>query len=128
MRLLLDTHTLVWWIRASPLLSEPAREAIAQESSAVSVSVASAWEIAIKVGQGRWPEARELLESFEYATAEEGFHILPIAVSHVRTAGLLQSPHRDPFDRLLTAQARIEGLTLVTADARITSFGAAVLW
>ena len=87
MRLLLDTHTLVWGIRASPLLSEPAREAIAQESSAVSVSVASAWEIAIKVGQGRWPEARELLESFEYATAEEGFHILPIAVSQVRTAG-----------------------------------------
>ena len=91
MRLLLDTHTLVWWIREDPLLSAHARSAISADDSEVLVSSASAWEIAIKVGKGKWPEARELLEHFETAIAEEGFMLLGISVPHVRRAGLISS-------------------------------------
>lgn len=124
----MDTHTLVWWIKSSPMVSDTARAAIASEESVVFVSVISAWEIAIKVGRGKWPDAEKLLEEFEPAIAEERFQLLTVSVSHARKAGLLASDHRDPFDRLLAAQASIEGLTLVSADARMAQLGAAVLW
>jgi PIN domain nuclease of toxin-antitoxin system len=94
----------------------------------VHVSVATAWEIAIKVGNGKLPEASEILANFENAVGDEGFVLLPISIPHVRAAGLLQSPHRDPFDRLLAAQAITEGLTLVTADAKLAGLGAPILW
>jgi len=94
----------------------------------VHVSVASAWEIAIKVGQGRLPEASEILANFEAALQAEGFALLAITVAHARTAGLLASEHRDPFDRLLASQAIVEGLTLVTADPKLHSLGAPCLW
>ena len=128
MRLLLDTHALVWWIRADPQLSPTARAAILDESNEVLVSIAVAWEMAIKVGSRGWPEAQALLDQFEQAVAAEGFRHLAISVQHVRAAGLKSSPHRDPFDRLLAAQAAIEGGTLVTADTRIAMLGAPVLW
>ncbi len=128
MRLLLDTHTLVWWIRANPLLSAGARDAISVDGADVSVSIASAWEIAIKVGRGKWPEAREFLTAFEAGIADEGFTLLPITVPHVRMAGLIVSDHRDPFDRLLAAQAMTEGLTLVTSDSKVRSLGVTCLW
>ena len=124
MGLLLDTHALVWWIRANPLLSTTARTAIASGASPVFVSVVTAWEIAIKVGGKGWPEAQTLLADFEPAMIIEGFSLLSITVSHVRTAGLMQTPHRDPFDRLLAAQAIAEDLTLVTADAKVQGLGA----
>jgi len=127
-RLLLDTHILVWWIKASPLLSSAAHAAISARSDEVLVSVVSAWEIAIKVGRGKWPEAQELLIEFEQAIADEGFTLLPIGVPHVRHSGLMAAAHRDPFDRLLAAQAIIEGLTLVTADPKLAGLGAARLW
>ena len=92
------------------------------------VSVASAWEIAIKVGLGKWPEARDLLLDFERHMDDAGFEMLPIMVAHVRAAGLMAATHRDPFDRLLAAQATIEGLVLVTADPSVTTLGAAHLW
>ena len=128
MNLLLDTHALVWWIKADPRLSEAARRAILDDDTGVYVSVASAWEIAIKVGSGKWDEARKLLENFESAVADEGFDLLPIAVIHVRTAGLMPVQHRDPFDRLLAAQASIEELTLVTIDPKLAELGATVMW
>ena len=90
--------------------------------------MATAWEMAIKVGIGKWPEAAALVDDFEAKIALPGFRLLPISVPHVRAAGLMQSPHRDPFDRLLAAQAMTEGLTLVTADTRLAALGAAVLW
>ena len=92
------------------------------------VSVVSAWEMAIKVGLGKWPDAAVLVERFEHETTANGFLLLPILVPHVRAAGLMQVPHRDPFDRLLVAQAQIEGLTLVTADLKIQNLGVAWLW
>lgn len=123
MNLLLVTHALVWWIKADPRLSEAARRAILDDDTGVYVSVASAWEIAIKVGSGKWDEARKLLENSESAVADEGFDLLPLAVIHVRTAGLMPVEHRDPFDRLLAAQASIEELTLVTIDPSSPNFG-----
>ena len=128
MKFLLDTHTLVWWIKGSSRLSKSARQAISADDVDVYVSIASAWEIAIKVGAGKWNDAKELVEQFETALADEGFLLLPISLSHVRVAGLMTSPHRDPFDRLLAAQATIEGLTLVTADLKLAGLGAPVLW
>lgn len=128
MRLLLDTHAFVWWVRASPSLSFSASSAISNEATSVSVSVVSAWEIAIKVGRGKWPEAQNLLDEFERAVTDEGFSLLSISVPHVRAAGLMRSPHRDPFDRLLAAQATSEGLTLVTTDPLVQQLGASWLW
>ena len=128
MRLLLDTHTFVWWVRASPSLSFSASNAISNDATSVSVSVVSAWEIAIKVGRGKWPDAQNLLDEFEQAVTEEGFSLLSISVTHVRAAGLMRSPHRDPFDRLLAAQATSEGLTLVTTDPLVQQLGTPWLW
>ena len=128
MRLLLDTHALVWWLEESPRLSNRAREAITADDSIIHVSVATAWEIAIKVGLGKLPEASEILASFEAAVAAEGFLLHSITVPHVRLAGAIVSPHRDPFDRLLAAQAVIDGMSLVSSDTKIAGLGAAVLW
>ncbi len=128
MRLLLDTHALFWALTDDNLLSPAARSAIRDGTNEVLVSVANAWEIAIKVGNGKWSEAAFLIRDFEHEISTPGFSILPITIAHVREAGLMRSDHRDPFDRLLAAQARIEGLSLVTADSRLSALGAPVLW
>jgi PIN domain nuclease of toxin-antitoxin system len=127
-RLLLDSHALFWWLGQQSLLSKRAFEAIAGERNEVFVSIVSAWEMAIKVGTGKWPKARDLVEGFEEEINKAGFKVLPITIPHVRLAGLLHSPHRDPFDRLLAAQAAIEGLTLVSSDAKMLGLGADVIW
>jgi PIN domain nuclease of toxin-antitoxin system len=109
-------------------LSQTARSVLESEQHDVFVSVASAWEIAIKVGINKWPEARDLLFDFERHMDEAGFEILPITVAHVRAAGLMGATHRDPFDRVLAAQAMIDGLVLVTADPSLAPLGAACIW
>ena len=126
-RLLLDTHVLIWRKADSPKLPRIIFNAISGAED-VYVSVATAWEIAIKVGIGKLPEAAELVANFEAAVWEEGFRVLPLTVPHVRLAGLMPSPHRDPFDRLLAAQAVIEGLMLVSSDAKMAGLGADVIW
>jgi len=128
LRTLLDTHVLFWWLTEDERLSARARQVLANGPDAVHVSVATAWEIAIKVGLGKWPEARWLIDNFEHEMATEGFRLLSIEVSHVRVAGLMRAAHRDPFDRLLVAQAASEGLTFVTSDQALTDLGAACLW
>ena len=128
MRLLLDTHAFVWFALGDAKLSVPARAAIEDPNALCAVSVASVWEIAIKVGVGKWPEAELLLADIESRFAMLSFVVLPISVAHVRTTGVLTSPHRDPFDRLLAAQASIEGLTVVTADQKLAGLGVSVLW
>ena len=128
MKLLLDTHALYWWLTDQGRLTPTARVAIAAIDNEIYVSIASPWEMAIKVGSGKWAGATRIVDDFEDNVAAEAFRILPITVPHVRTAGLLQSPHRDPFDRLLAAQAQIEGLTLVTADLKLAGLGAPILW
>jgi PIN domain nuclease of toxin-antitoxin system len=127
-RLLADTHVVFWATMERTRLSQAARAALEEDENDVFVSVASAWEIAIKVGVGKWPEARDLLFDFEHHMGDAGFAMLPITVAHVRTAGLMGGIHRDPFDRVLAAQAMIDGLTLVTIDTNLASLGAACIW
>jgi len=109
-RLLLDTHVLIWWDEGRRL-SAQARRAIA-EAEEVFVSAASAWEVAIKVGLGRLRPTRTV----EDAVEESGFAELPVTFQHASRVASLPPHHRDPFDRLLAAQAEVEGLTLVTRD------------
>jgi PIN domain nuclease of toxin-antitoxin system len=127
MMVLLDSHAFFWWTSDDPRLSRRAFDAIASESN-VYVSAVVAWEIAGKVRTGKWPEARTLAERFFDVIAEDGFAALPITLEHAHRAGSLPGLHRDPFDRMLAAQAEIEDLTLVTADPAFRAFGTRVLW
>jgi PIN domain nuclease of toxin-antitoxin system len=122
MRLLLDTHVLLWWLADDPALSEDARRRIANEPE-VFVSAASAWEIAIKRALGKLEAPEDLLEALEAG----GIGRLPIEFEHASIAGALPRHHDDPFDRMLVAQAQHEGLTLLTSDTRIASYAVAVL-
>jgi len=128
MRLLLDTHALLWWLADDARLSQPARSAIADTVHTVYSSPASAWEIATKHRIGRLPEPRELLSDFAGMLLRAGFEELPITTKHAVLAGTLAGAHRDPFDRMLAAQALCEGLEVVTADNAIGVLGARCLW
>jgi PIN domain nuclease of toxin-antitoxin system len=108
--LLLDTHVLIWWDEGRRLAAD-ARRAI-EKADTVYVSAASAWEVAIKVSLGRLRPTRTV----EQATTESGFLELPITFRHAERVTELPTHHRDPFDRLLVAQAEVEDLTLVTRD------------
>jgi PIN domain nuclease of toxin-antitoxin system len=119
--LLLDTHVLIWWDEGRRLAAE-ARRAIANADS-VYVSAASAWEVAIKAGLGRLRPIRTV----EQAVDESGFLELPVTFRHAERVGKLPPHHRDPFDRLLIAQADVEELTLVTRDAVFTRYGVGVI-
>lgn len=129
MRLLLDTHALLWWLADAPQLSARAREAIGRAEAEVFVSAATAWEIATKVRIGKLPDGAVVIDDFAGHLARERFIELPISVEHARRAGALALAHRDPFDRMLLAQSLTEGLTLVTADPVFTDLpGFAPLW
>jgi PIN domain nuclease of toxin-antitoxin system len=127
-RLLLDTHVFYWWMAEHSRLSADAQRAISEPTNEVYVSVASAWELAIKVGAGKWPEAVDIVDQFEHHLAAESFRLLTISVAHVRSAGLMASAHRDPFDRLLAAQAGTEGLRIITVDAKLAALTSDVVW
>lgn len=118
-RLLLDTHALVWWLSDVSRLSQAARAAIAEPRNDIFVSAISGWEIAVKRAKGRMTAPDHLSEMIE----ERGFNHLPLTFHHAEQAGNLPMHHRDPFDRLLVAQAQAEGLVLVTRDARIPRYG-----
>ncbi len=124
MTLLLDTHALLWWLADDPQLPLLAREAIRGPREPVFVSAVSAWEITVKRALGKL----EVPEEWVSAVDEEGFERLDITRDHVLEVGELPDVHRDPFDRLLVAQARVEGMTLVTGDAMIAGYGTPVLW
>jgi PIN domain nuclease of toxin-antitoxin system len=115
--LLLDTHVLIWWDEGRRLAAA-ARRAIMQ-ADAVYVSAASAWEVAIKIGLGRLRPARTVAQ----AAAESGFLELPVTVRHAEQVAALPAHHRDPFDRLLIAQAELEELTLITRDPIFARYG-----
>ena len=128
MKLLLDTHAFYWFVAGDARMPMHVRSAIEDDGSDVFVSIASLWEMAIKVGNGKWPEAAPVVSSFAEELTANDFEPLPILIAHARAAGLMVSSHRDPFDRLLAAQAAIEGLALVTADPKLASLGAPLLW
>lgn len=116
---MLDTHALLWWLMDAPSLGQNARNLIEHGRNEVFVSAATTWEIAIKMQLGKI----QAPEGLSGVVEEEGFRALPISLFHGTSAGLLVWEHRDPFDRMLVAQAQAEGLELVTADARILAFG-----
>lgn len=128
MRLLLDTHALIWWLAGSDRLANKARDAIADEGNAVLVSAASAMEISTKYRIGKLPGAGRLAEDFEAVVADQGFGELPISVRHARLAGALAIAHKDPFDRLLIVQAQADGLVLVSNEANFDGFAVQRLW
>ena len=128
LRLLLDTHALIWWLAGDEALSRRAREAIADEVNEIAVSAASAMEIATKFRIGKLPGAALLAQSFEEIIAEQGFGELPISVHHARLAGEMNIAHKDPFDRLLIAQAQVEDMVLVSNEALFDGFAVKRLW
>lgn len=123
MRLLLDTHTFLWWITDAPRLSAEARAAVASPSNAVSISAATVWELAIKRASGKLEVDVDLGEQIELS----GFSALPITIEHGLAAGALPPHHGDPFDRMLIAQAKAEGLTIVTRDRDFEPYGVEIL-
>ena len=123
MRLLLDTHAFLWWLSDWEKIAEPARAAIADPGSVVFVSAVSGWEIGIKKAKGRLVAPDNLGAIVE----EKRFEHLPLTFAHAERAASLPSRHRDPFDRMLIAQAQAEGLTLVTRDARIPLYDVATM-
>lgn len=127
MRLLLDTHTLIWWATDDSALSGRARDRIAR-SEGVLVSAASAWEMAIKVSLGRLPSALDILSDFEESLSSRGFQTLAITAAHGIRAGLLPGPHKDPFDRMLVAQAQAENLAIVSNDVIFDRYGVRRVW
>jgi PIN domain nuclease of toxin-antitoxin system len=127
-RLLLDTHAFLWWLAGDAALSVVARDAIADENNAVFISAASAWEIGTKHRIGKLPDAAALVSGIDTVIAEQGFAELPIEVRHGQIAGALPGPHRDPFDRMLIAQAMLEGLALVSNEQIFDAYAAVRLW
>lgn len=127
-RLLLDTHALLWWLLGDSALSGRARSAIADRSNEVFVSAASAWEISIKYKQGKLPAAGRLVSSLDVIVSGQGFAELPITIENGEAAGMLPLLHKDPFDRALVAQALISKLILVSSDAVFDGYGVARLW
>ena len=125
---LLDTHALIWWVEGDPRISPKLRALLGGAEQDVFVSAASAWEIATKARLGKLTSPKLLLADFANAIETMGFLPLPIDLRHGQDAGQLPGPHRDPFDRILAAQADAEGLTLVSADPAFKTLGVATLW
>src|SRR5688572_19039770 len=123
MKLLLDTHVFLWWLSDPKLLTPAAASAIADPKNRILVSIAALWEIAIKRVIGKLTAPVDLRHDVHRA----GFDVLPIEVIHIEKTEQLPVHHRDPFDRMLVAQAMVEGATLVTRDPNIPLYGVAVL-
>jgi PIN domain nuclease of toxin-antitoxin system len=127
-RVLLDTHTLLWWLDGDRRLSRRARNVIAADDNAVLVSAASAWEISTKVRLGKLPGAIEVTAELPAVLRQQTFEPLPITIVHALRAGNLPGSHRDPFDRMLIAQAQDEDLALVSNDRVFDVYGVRRVW
>ena len=123
MRFLVDTHALLWALGEPSTLSSEARDALADPSNLIVVSSASLWECAIKASIGKL----DLPEDFFDSIPEAGYEVMPIRISHLNVYRTLPTHHRDPFDRMLVAQARAETLTLISRDPDIAKYDVAVL-
>lgn len=128
MRLLIDTHALAWWFDESDKFSATARELLLSENTVVFVSAVSVYEAAAKHRLGKWPDAAALLAGFDAFMRDQLMSELPLTINHARVAGELPPVHRDPFDRMLAAQALVEDLTIVSIDDKLDQFGVRRLW
>ena len=128
MHLLLDTHALIWWMINSPSLPDAVRRLMLDKGNTIVVSAASAWEMATKVRLGRLPAASDITRNFQEYLSQSGFESLPVSAEHGVRAGLLPGPQRDPFDRMLIAQAQAENLTIVSNEQAFDSYGIRRAW
>ena len=126
--LLLDTNALIRWWAAADTLTERIRDAIAAREPPIYVSSVSAWEIATKHRIGKLPEAGLFLPRFRELLARDGFLPLNVTVEHALAAGRLPSAHKDPFDRLIAAQAQLERMAVATSDRVFAELGVTVVW
>jgi PIN domain nuclease of toxin-antitoxin system len=127
MKVLLDTHALVWWMSDAPKLSKRASSILANTSNTILVSAATAWELAIKVNLGKL-DALSLVMELARHTEEEGFAELPISMEQAVRAGLLPLHHGDPFDRLLVAQAQALNVPILSADEVLDRYDVKRIW
>ncbi len=127
-RILVDTHVLIWAAIASPRLSERARAVIENKDSELLVSAATAWEIATKVRLGRLPQAKELEADFLSKVEEAGYELLPIDAALALRATRMPGDHGDPFDRIIAAHAIAEDIPVISADRRLDGFGVRRIW
>jgi PIN domain nuclease of toxin-antitoxin system len=129
MKVLVDTHAFFWWVTDDPQLSIDARNLLTDVEGEVAISAVVAWELATKARIGKWPGASELVGRLDGIIEDNTALVrLPITLGHAREAGLMPGSHRDPFDRMLAAQAQIEDIPLVSADPVFRTFGVRVIW
>lgn len=128
MKVLLDTHALLWWLFDDPKLSRRARRLIHDPENEVLVSSASAWEIATKFRLGKLAEAEDAVVRLPELIQASRMSELPVTVAHALLAGGLRHRHRDPFDRMLAAQSQIEAVPILSQDRKLTALGAKRLW
>lgn len=128
MRILLDTHVLLWWINEDARLSETALEVLSNVENDLLFSAASGWEMAIKIGLGKMEVTGNLSAYLSRHLGENGIEVLPISLRHAVGVAELPKHHRDPFDRLLVAQALAEDLSIVTIDPLVSRYPARIIW
>jgi PIN domain nuclease of toxin-antitoxin system len=128
MRVLLDTHVLLWWHDQPAQLTEIAYDTINDLGNDVFISVVNGWEIQIKAQLGKLTLSKPLRVILQEEQATNGFRLLPVTIEHIYTLDSFPLHHRDPFDRLLIAQAHQEGLTLVTHDPKFSTYPVSLLW
>lgn len=127
-RVLLDTHAFLWWLDGDKRLSRKARRLIASERNEILISAASVWEITTKARLGKLPHAGDVAADVPASIMSQGFTRLAITAEHAQVAGTLLGSHRDPFDRMLAAQARQERVPLVSIDEVFDMFAVERLW
>jgi len=125
---LLDSHALLWWWFEPDRLSTAVRELLSDPATPVLVSAASVWELSLKHHQGKLPELNGAIDDLPGLLQADGFEALPICLAHGLRAGAYSQPHRDPFDRMLAAQAELDRLVLLTADPQLSTFPCRTLW
>jgi PIN domain nuclease of toxin-antitoxin system len=123
-RFLIDSHAFLWWVEASPALGAGASAAIIDPTNEVLISIAGLWELTIKIASGKLSLRTEL----ETIVANQGFGVLSITFSHLRRLAGLPRLHRDPFDRMMIAQALTEGIPIATSDRVFAAYGVQILW
>jgi PIN domain nuclease of toxin-antitoxin system len=128
MRILLDTHAFLWWLDGDRKISRRVRGLIEDEENAIYVSAASAWEIATKARIGKLPGALHVARRLPEEIADQGFTTLSVSIQHGQRAGWLPSAHRDPFDRMLAAQAIVENMQLASNEEVLDGFGVERIW